>query len=131
MSDPASFWLYFWLPLGVGLALFLTWCTWEQKLRSRLLVMLGFIIVWTTAFCIVVVPDAYQHASYLWANLGIAVFTIGPTFVVSWIGYEITSKVSQSTWIRVGVSTILGVPMVVLSVVFCFGTACTLVGDCL
>jgi hypothetical protein len=131
MSILAYFLLHFWLPLGVGLALFLALCRREQKLRNRVLVMLGFVIIWTAALCVTEFHDTYQPASHRWANPLITLAAVGPTFVVSWLGYEVASKVSESSWIRVGIASILGLPMVVLSVLFFLGSACDLVGECL
>lgn len=64
-------------------------------------------------------------------NLLAAFSAAAPTFVVPLIAFEITSKLTEKTWVRITVSAVSGVPMVICSTVFLLLAGCYLTGGCL
>jgi hypothetical protein len=121
----------FWVPLGLGLMLFLTMCARVVERKVRVLWTLVFLCVSTLIMYLGPMEVDSKSIEQLFLNLLMAFSAAAPTFVVPFFVFEITSRLTERTWVRIAVAAVSGVPMVVYSIVFLFSVACYLTGDCL
>jgi len=126
MSD-LIFFAMFWVPLGVGLALQLALFVRMPKRKNRVLLSIALLSIFSGVMYVFLM----QHELASTTSLTIALGTVGPTFLVSLLAYEITALLVEKTWIKVTVAAVLGAPMVIYSIVFYFGLGCLTTGDCL